>query len=282
MKQTWKNLAVIIAAFALTSPLHANKKGLTPGYFQDTYSSDGQSCTMKLKNTFVSLSRRSGAFGEKLDFSIYCNGDFLHPEFKEGGTLIGCRQPYTTPNSRNPITKAMVNGKQIGWLLNTNESCGTQSLTLYALIRPDLKNGYYTSKKIISNYLGVLLQQRPDKQGINLWYSQYVYCGAGATAIPVPLMIHLDGEGKLPADFNQWPDSFKPTYVRAFLAGMADKNVNVLESAKKLLDEKTINDTEPCIANNVPRTKEKLEEIIEAMKILEKNNVTAYLSRPIE
>jgi hypothetical protein len=122
-----------------------------------------------------------------------------------------------------------------------------------------------------------------DGDAIEIWYSKYIQCGGGATAIPVPLMEVIGNDlftlpHRLPSNFEKWPAPFKPDYQEAFLAGMADKNVEVLEAARKLLNEKTVEATEQyCLAEGVPHSKQKLDEIIQAIKTLDTNKVTDYL-----
>ena len=58
---------------------------------------------------------------------------------------------------------------------------------------------------------------------------------------------------------------------------MANKNSAVLEAAKNLLNEATFAKTEGCIVEGVPTTQKQLDDIIAAMKTLERNKVVQYL-----
>lgn len=286
-----KKLSILLFVMVL-SPLAGADK--LEANFQDSYVVDGITYTLKLKKTFVQLGYD---YGQKLNFSVFVNGKFIFADIDEGGTALGCRQPLTAPKDVNPIERLVLNGKPAGWQLNVHETCGTQSLTKGVLILPPSETqiwnpskkqnhffrdpDHYLMKTFISNYKGVYVRPSADNDGIEVWYSKYFSCGDYSKNFPVPLMQVIGKNHKIPADVEKWPKEWShPGFQIVFLAAMADKNLALLQTSKKLLDEKNVS-KDSCIAEGVPRTQQKLDEIIQSIKVLDENKVSQYYGQPL-
>lgn len=272
-KNIYYSGSFILVAMCFITLAFAQDKGLAPAHFEDSITLDGKTCSLKLKKSFVTLLNN---FGEKLEFSVYCDGKFLHPSINEGGILIGCHFPYTTPKSKNPIEKLVLSGKQRGWLINTLEGCGNISYNTTAVVLPNPNENNYFMKKYASDYFKPLPRSHGNSNSIEVWYAKTVSCDhkASSTSISFALLDVINGDAKLPNNFQEWPEALRPDYSGAFLAGMANKNSAVLESAKKLLNEPLEEGT--CLPEGVPRSQKQLDEIIQAMKTFEKNKVMQY------
>lgn len=262
-----------------------NKEVLPPAYFNDFFTDAANVCTIHLKKSYVTTWR---GFSEKMEYSVYCNNHFMHPDRYDGGTLIGCRQPFTFPKDTNPLKPLILNGKKLGWWVISRDSCGTQSFSKYALVYPIIHNNsphIYHNNIFTSNFLGIVARPDSSNKGIEIWYGRYVWCGPSATAIAVPHMKVIPYDqtdhlpSKLPSQFSNWPQKFKPNYQTAFLAGLANQNIDVLESAKKLLTSETFTNKDTCYITDLPRTPQKLDEVINALKILERDHVLQFLNR---
>lgn len=262
-----------------------NKNDLPPANFNDSFIDGTNNCAIHLKKSYVTT--WSGP-SEKLEYSVYCNNHFMQPDSYDGGTLIGCRQPGTTPKDSNPITPLILNGKKVGWWATTGDSCGTQSFSKYALVYPvtrDVSTHAYLNNVFTTNFLGITARPDPSNKGIEVWYGRYVWCGASATSIAVPHMATIPYDSidqlsnKLPSQFSSWPQAFKPNdYQTAFLAGLANQNLDVLESSKELLKHETFTAKDGCYVEGLPRTLQKLDEIINALKTLDTNHVLQFLN----
>jgi hypothetical protein len=262
----------------------ATKKDFPPAYFTNSFTNNGHTCSIHLKKTFTTS---LNDFSEKLEYSVYCDNKFLHPDTYEGGTVIGCRTAYSTPKSYNPIAPLLLNGKQSGWWIVTGDSCGAaHTASKQAIVYPNTESpdeGYH-QEVFTSNFLGVDARPDPTNKGIEVWYARYAWCGSMAESIPVahikviPKSRFLHSiPNKLPSHFADWPKDFKPDYQQAFLAGMANQNIEVLESAKILLSKETFSSKNGCFVDGLPRTSKQLDEIISTLKILENKHVSKYL-----
>lgn len=263
----------LIVTFLSIPGLSAGENNLAPAYFEDSLNIGGKTCSIKLKKSFATLAWKKS--GEKLEFSVYCNGKFMHSSDIHGGTVIGHQDsytPYTRLKDINPIEKLILNGRPRGWILKTliDYSFPCKSSTL---ILPTDFN--YKMKTYISD-LQPVIRQHLKTDNIEVWYSTTRY------HVPIALfdiiIMNLNDLGtpsKLPDNFNEWPDAFKPNYEQAFVAGMMNKNTKVLETARNLLNES--NYQKETTSYGVPHTKKKLDEVINAMKTLEKANVFKYL-----
>ena len=100
--------------------------------------------------------------GQKIYYSIYKDGNFMHPRNIDGGDLVGCRYPFTELESNYSVSRIKDNSDTFGWLISTGGICGNTFSYDNVLLVPDIKYNstygeyYFTSKDIpsfIDNYL---------------------------------------------------------------------------------------------------------------------------------
>jgi hypothetical protein len=267
--------------FAVISFSHsASAQTLPPARFEDSFQIGRDRFLIKVKKSFITLA--FGQFGEKIEFSVFKNGKFIHPTDRDGGTLIGCRQPFTQPKDRNPIQKLDLSGGTVqGWWLSTGESCGNRSMQRFLAIRPT-PDGTYKSMTTISSS-GIFARQVTKGKGIEVWTVRHqTDCGAWTRSYPKYQV--LDGHPKLPEDRAQWPkysdfgikntETIYPVdYVDLFVSGVANRDVHLLKAAltefKKNGIPKPDDNGRDCYPEFLPKTEKDIQKIIDAYTVLD-------------
>ena len=259
-------------------------EALPPAQFEEVFTAGNDSFRIKAKKSFVTLAT---GYGEKIEYSVYRNGKFIHPEEPSGGTLIGCRQPFTTPNDTNPIQKLAASGISRGWWIVTGEKCGNRSMRLYVAILPPLQNEATYKTETYKSNIGIFTRKIPNGEGIEVWTSKY-FDDCGAWTLSYPKFDILEGHGKLPGDPAEWPkysnfpqqdskntSNIYPTdFIGRFLTGIANKDINLLKAALGAFNQPTSSSlSEECKPKFLSKTKQDLQKIIDAYQVLDQARI---------
>tara|TARA_B100001142_G_scaffold5774_1_gene5854 strand:- start:1067 stop:1915 length:849 start_codon:yes stop_codon:yes gene_type:complete len=164
---------------------------IQPIKYEDSYELNGVNFTIKVT---VKDARNSMGHGQKIYYSIYKDGNFMHPDNIDGGDLVGCRYPFTEFESNYSVSRIKDNSDTFGWLISTGGICGNTFSYGNVLLVPNpdqiyqstYDEYYFTSKRIptfIDN----------DDYKIDVIYN-YQEWGRGGTAwsIYVPERLTID------------------------------------------------------------------------------------------
>ena len=121
--------------------------------YEDSYELNGVNFTIKVT---VKDARNSMGHGQKIYYSIYKNGNFMHPGNINGGDLVGCRYPFTELESNYSVSRIKDNSDTFGWLISTGGICGNTFSYGNVLLVPNpdqiyqstYDEYYFTSKRI--------------------------------------------------------------------------------------------------------------------------------------
>jgi hypothetical protein len=256
---------------------------LAPADFEASFNVGKDQFLIKARKTFVELAYQHG---EKIEFSVYRNGKFIHPEDANGGTIIGCRQAYTTPKERDPIEPLLISGERRGWWIVTGGSCGTRSTKLHAAVLPPMRAEQSTYEMyVVRSAGGAFARKAVDGNGIEVWSFKY-FADCGAFTLSYPKMDVIDGHARLPTDPARWPKSsdfgqadskdtntiYPNDYTTRFLAGIANKDVALLNASRtafKLGQRTPWQIPKECRPEFLPDDERELEKIIAAFATLD-------------
>ena len=126
---------------------------IQPIKYEDSYELNGVNFTIKVT---VKDARNSMGHGQKIYYSIYKNGNFMHPGNINGGDLVGCRYPFTELESNYSVSRIKDNSDTFGWLISTGGICGNTFSYGNVLLVPNpdqiyqstYDEYYFTSKRI--------------------------------------------------------------------------------------------------------------------------------------
>jgi hypothetical protein len=196
------------------------------------------SAQFKLNATIKSVSVKKATPGVLIEYSVFKNGKFLHPDSEEGGRLLGCAYGYKSL-PEDMVLPLAVNNKQDGWILSVGAICGNTFSRKIHLITVHPKGEEYHVKEVQSKYSPNL---RKSKKGIEIW-TAYQEWGAGGTAgsflVPrlylakeddsdsVVVRENLDSDITTWQQFKDFPFAF-PSY---FVAGMNEMNPDLMNNA---------------------------------------------------
>ena len=113
----------------------------------------------------------TGVYGPgsvKCSYSVFRNGEFLHPESLSGGTVIGCR--YVAPEEVDIERFA-----SLGWMFGVGGHCGaTASSYTWTIVVPRAKT--YVLKTFNSSFRPVI---RTKDDRIEIWSTYQDWGGQG-------------------------------------------------------------------------------------------------------
>ncbi len=162
--------------------------------YEDSYELNGINFTIKVT---VKDARNSMGHGQKIYYSIYKDGNFIHPSNIHGGDLIGCRYPFTELESNYSVSRIKDNSKTFGWLISTGGICGNTFSYENVLLVPDPNQRYrgtYEEYHFTSKFIPTFIDN--DDYKIDVIYN-YQEWGRGGTAwsIFVPERLTIDPYG---------------------------------------------------------------------------------------
>lgn len=247
-----------------------------PLRFEDSFQMGTTTFTIKGVVTSVTLSNGEG---EKIEFSLYRNGHFLHPRQLNGGRLVGCLQPQT--GISNPLRRIDIGGVTRGWWLKAHDSCGVRSTNQHLAVLPPAPSyiDTYETKEFHTNFKGIVARAAVQGQGIEVWTYQYLG-DCGAKTHFYPKFDVLEGVAKMPENPDQWPKStdfeqngnstsiYPTDYLGRFITGISNKNAPLLKAALLAFDSAVQGDRD-CGTQVLPKNKADLQKIIDAYETLD-------------
>jgi hypothetical protein len=274
--------------------------------FDHRYTIGQDTFLIRAKRTFVTISYAAGE-GEKVEYSVYRNGKFVHPcDPNEGGTLVGCRTDRSSPKSRSPIRPFSVNASPAGWLVESGKSCGSRSTDQYHVIWMNSRSlsspfGCYQTTAVDSNAIGVLVRAPSEDtktekgpKSIEIWHHEYgPDCGAGTLSYPKRTVLSSDFSVRrtLPKDPKDWPKNsdFPPyqfdqqsesrnasiypaSYAESFIVGWLHRDVPLLNRSLSLFPGPQPKEPSETFCNPipefVPRSAKSLKQVVSAVEVL--------------
>jgi hypothetical protein len=275
----------------LLFPGLAGAAGATPppAQFEDSFRVGDDTFVLKAKRRFVELAYTDG---EKIELSVFRNGKLIQAEDASGGTIIACRQSFTTPNDRNPIERLIVSGERKGWWISAG-GCGARSMKTHAAILPPLKaeQSTYQIRVIKSDWRGVFARKTVDGDDIEFWSFKY-YEDCGAWTISYPTLDVLAGRSRLPQNPGRWPkvsdfpqadandnaSIYPADYVTRFIAAIANKDTALLKTTLSAFDKGSAPVSpfpKECRPKILPGAKKDLQRIITAFETLDRAGILA-------
>ncbi len=162
--------------------------------YEDSYELNGVNFTIKVT---VKDAKNSGGHGQKIYYSIYKDGNFMHPGNIDGGDLVGCRYPFTEFESNYSVSRIKDSSNTFGWLISTGGICGNTFSYNNVLLVPDPNQRYpgmYAEYYFTSKRIPTFIDNNDYKIDVIYNYQEW---GRGGTAwsiyVPERLTIDLYG-----------------------------------------------------------------------------------------
>jgi hypothetical protein len=164
---------------------------IQPIKYEDSYELNGVNFTIKVT---VKDARNSMGHGQKIYYSIYKDGNFMHPRNINGGDLVGCRYPFTELESNYSVSRIKDNSDTFGWLISTGGICGNTFSYDNVLLVPNPDKGYpdtYAERYFTSKGIPTFIDNGSYKIDVIYNYQEW---GRGGTAwsIFVPERLTID------------------------------------------------------------------------------------------
>ncbi len=214
----------------------------------------------------------TGVFGypsTKVLYSVYRDGDFLHPNSLDGGCVIG--GDMITPTEVILVSLGK-EGTEVGWVIGLDGISGNTFSYMMTLVVPtfDSLNWKYHSVTFLAKEELLLV---PEEDGLEVW-SQYQEWGGGGTAVSffVPQLrrIRIDERGaaqvfldRLPPDYKKWPPLEYSSFLGLYLAGVSNLNPELMESSLDLFEP---DDAPICRIHGLPEDKKGLKRLIDGVR----------------
>ena len=167
---------------------------IQPIKYEDSYELNGVNFTIKVP---VKDAANSMGHGQKIYYSIYKDGNFMHPDNIDGGDLVGCRYPYTEFESNYLVSRIKDSSDTFGWLISTGGICGNTFSYKNVLLVPDPNQRYqgmYAEYYFISKRIPTFIDNNDYKIDVIYNYQEW---GRGGTAwsIFIPERLTIDPYG---------------------------------------------------------------------------------------
>jgi len=171
-------------------------------------------------------------------YSVYRNGDFLHPATLEGGRVFGAAG---IPPKEVVLRTLGDPEYEVGWLIGVCGWWGNTFSYYVALVVPSKESVWrHRTTGYMSKDLPVVITKPGETQ---VWSCYQEWAGGGtATSFYVPEMrvvrVTPAGQasvaiGRLPPDIDAWPNREWLSFPGIFVAGAANLNPELMQAAVK-------------------------------------------------
>ena len=197
----------------------------------------------------------------RCDYSVYRNGEFLHPAQLEGGTTIG---DGDVPPGRVRVETISDGTDTVGWMIGVGGICGNTFSWKWTLVRPTkdwMGCGYEVCSFLAKDE--PIVRRRDGVLEVWTQYQEWGLTGtAGSFFVPelrtVPLRMderHGIRKVSLPADTDDWAELEYPSPLGSFVAGASQLNPDLMEA---VVAECTADYMEHFAMHELPTTREGL------------------------
>ena len=226
---------IILLIFFISGAVAQIKPVTTESIFQF----DGNEYKIKVK---VRDAANSSGHGQIISYSVYLNNKFIHPADWDGGSVTGCRYPFTELQDNFTVSTLESDSISIGWIISTGGICGnTKSSKLVFIIPPHKRWGNLIEYELLAKQEPLI---RNNNGKIEIWYIYQEWGRGGtSTSIFVPQKIIIDPSKKykyeiiskgnvlngiLEIDTSEW-GYYKNHFLNLYVAGLNDLNIELME-----------------------------------------------------